>query len=326
MIDHDTRAGRLAWLRANVQHGYAGRPGTSPGQPFQPGAITGGLEGPTVRCSIIAELRAALDLPTPAWVVWTGTGVQNIRDGYKRERITDGRLIIQRDNKTLISGGLPLGLVRNGLRIDRAMNVVVSGVSVGTVKGDAFEISESRVIALHACSAGLWTDGAFDIVRGSTDVLLKGCHIVGSGKAKKGCLIGADDRPFVFHHHHDYAHLGLLDDRHTRVTLDGCTFENVAVRTPLVRHGRVVLVNHRIIGGGKGPLVEARTGGRILWESGEVVRAGGRPVVAASYRSQDTVTPGRLYVAPAVRLNGATVQANWTPTAAEAMDMLRMRA
>lgn len=71
-------------------------------------------------------------------------------------------------------------------------------------------------------------------------------------------------------------------DHDSRDALDGCTFEYVAARTPLVRHGRVVLSDHRIVCGGK-----------------------------------------QLYVAPAVRLNGATVQANWTPTAAEALDMLR---
>ena len=313
MADHDSRSARLAWLRANAQHGYAGRPGASPGQPFQPGAITGGLEGPTMYCDTIAQLRDALDMAAPAWIVWTGHG---------RHRL-DERLWIRRDNKTIACPDAPLSLMGHGLRIDRAMNVIVSDVGVNGVSGDAFEVSESRVIALVDCLAAAWTDGAIDIVRGSTDVLLFCCYVEGGGKAKKGCLIGADDRPHARQFAGSLAHLGLLDDRLTRVTLHGCTFENVAARTPLARHGRVVLTDHQVRGGGKGPLVEARTGARILWQSGEVQQVEGRPVVAASHTSQDTVTRGQLYVAFGVRLNGATVQTNWKPTAAEALDMLR---
>ena len=65
MIDHDTRAGRLAWLRANVQHGYAGRPGHNPGQPFAPGPVTGGALGPTVHVRTRQELIQAAAAPGP---------------------------------------------------------------------------------------------------------------------------------------------------------------------------------------------------------------------------------------------------------------------
>jgi len=306
MIDHDTRAGRLAWLRANVQHGYAGRPGTSPGQPFQPGAITGGLDGPTRYVDTIPALRAALDDPAPAWVVWTGRGIHRL----------DDQLLIRRDNKTLVPTEYgALVLTGRGLRIDRAMNVAVSGVGALSQTGDAFEVSESRVIAIHCCFAMQWTDGGIDVVRGSTDVLIKDCSVEGGGVAKKGCLIGADDRPHARQFTGTLAHLGLLDDRQTRVTLDGCTFENVAARTPLVRHGRVVLVNHRVIGGGKGPLVESRTRARVMWLSGSVT---GDVVVAATSHGPDARVPGLLYVSPQVKLNGKVIQgATWTPSGDE---------
>jgi len=316
MIDHDTRAGRLAWLRS-VRRGPAGWPSRTATEMVRAGAITGGgVDAPTVVATTLDQLRAAVERPEPLWIIARPSAGGRLREPLRLER----------DNKTIIA---PEGLTLTGygLRFERVMNVIVHGVSAADVKGDAFEISSSHVVLLSDCRAEAWTDGAFDVVRGSGAVTLLKCTAQGGGKAKKGCLIGANDRP----HTRDFrgtglAHLGLLDDRQTRVTLDGCTFEGVAARTPLVRHGRVVLVNHRITGGGKGPLVEARTNARVLWESGEVQQVGGRPVVVASHTSQDTVTRGQLYVGIAVRLNGATVQGNWTPTAAEALDMLRLPA
>jgi len=314
MIDHDDRNARLAWLRANAQHGYAGRPGASPGQPFQPGAITGGLEGPTVRVSTLAGLRAALDAPGPAWIVW--------ERGEKAVSMSD-RLTIRRDNKTLF--GLGLSTTGRGVRVDRAMNVIVHGICCFSASGDGFEVSESRVVAIVDCAAVGFHDGGIDIVRGSTDVLVRGCSVMGSSsQPRKGCLIGSDDKPHARQFTGSLGHLGLLDDRQTRVTMQDCLFSGVAVRAPLARHGRVVLEDHRIIGGGKGPMVEARTNARILWASGRVDRLGDRPAIAASHTSQDTVTRGQLYVAPAVNLGGSTVQTNWRPTTAEALDMLRM--
>lgn len=294
-----------AFTRGRV--GWAARPGYSPGQPFQPGAITGGLNGTTIEARTPAELRSAIAHPGPVWII-----AHPEAGGRQRER-----LVIARDNLTLI--GLPgFLLTGHGIRIDRAMNVAICGVTVAGASGDAFEVSESRVVLLSACEAKGFTDGGIDIVRGSTDVSIVDCTVSGG---EKGCLIGADDRPHVRQFTGSLAHLGAIDDRHTRVWLEGCTFIGAKVRTPLVRHGCATLIDHSIIGGGKGPLVESRTGARVLWVSGQVQRTGGRPELAASFRSQDTVTVGRLYVAPGVHLGGSTVQTNWSPTAAQLADM-----
>lgn len=286
--------------------GYTARPGVNPGQPFQPGAITGGMAGPTIVVHTLDELRAALDLPGPAWIIASPTAGGHLTD----------RLWIRTSNKTLIA---PDGIIlRNrGLRIDRAMNVAIYGLTVQGVQGDAIEISESRVVAVAGCRVSGWTDGGIDIVRGSTDVLISGCRVEGGGKAKKGMLICADDTPYQVT---IPGALGRLDDRQTRVTLENNTFIGVQARCPLVRHGRVTLRNHHIAGGGKSGLVEARTGARVLWESGRVSQHSGRPVIAATYRGQDAVTAGFLYVAPGVDLGGATAQANWAPTAREILE------
>lgn len=298
------RAERLTWL-ARFRQGFAARPGSSPGQPFQPGAITGGLEGPTVEARTPAELDAAVRTPGPVWIIaYPEAG------GKRRER-----LVIDRDNLTLIA---PQGLTltRRGVLITRAMNVCLHGVTVNGASGaDAFEVSESRVVALDKCTARRWTgDGAFDVVRGSTDVLLNGCVADGGRKA---VLIAADPHPYVFDYRGDlrYRHLGIVDDRQARVTMRDCRIRATSARSPLARHGVVVLEDHWIIGGGKNQL-EAREGARVVWLSGGAVDLAGKPV--ATDRGADATAPGRLYVAPGVDLGGATVRAAaWQPTAGE---------
>lgn len=298
---------RAAWL-AHFRQGFAGRPGVNPGQPFQPGAITGGAKGPTIVASTPDALQDALDMPGPAWVVvdaveWT-----------LREDI-----VIRADNKTLVGGSrFGLTLQDRGIRIDRAMNVAVANVRVQDARRDAFEVSQSRVVALAYCSAAAWGDGGIDIVRGSTDVAVIRCTIT---HGVKGMLIGASDTPVSNQMSGRHAHLGLLDDRQTRVSLHGCGISFVQVRAPLVRHGLVTLEDHWIIGGGKHGLIEARTGARVVWLSGGVARSQGRPIQAATDRGQSAKVGGHLYVAPGVDLDGATVQASWAPTAAELLAM-----
>lgn len=295
---------RAAWL-ARFRQGFAGRPGSSPGQPFQPGAITGGLEGPTVEARTPAELDAAIRTPGPVWIIaYPSAG------GQRRER-----LVIDRDNLTIIApNGLTLS--RRGVLITRAMNVCVHGVTVDGASGaDAFEVSESRVVALANCTARRWTgDGGVDVVRGSTDVLLNECLL---SDGRKGTLIAADPHPYVRDYRGDLAlrHLGIVDDRQTRITMRGCRFYRVAARSPLARHGVVVLEDHWVGGGGK-LQVEAREGARIVWVSGGVLLLAGKPV--ATDRGADATAPGRLYVAPGVDLGWATVRAEpWQPAAAE---------
>ena len=45
---------RLEWNRVFAQ-GFAGRPGANPGQPFKPGAISGGLNAPLVEATSPAD-------------------------------------------------------------------------------------------------------------------------------------------------------------------------------------------------------------------------------------------------------------------------------
>lgn len=298
---------RAAWL-AHFRQGFAGRPGVNPGQPFQPGAITGGVDGPTVEVRTPAELDAAMATPGPVWIIaYPSAG------GRRPER-----LVIDRDNVTLIAPHW-LTFHRRGLLISRAMNVCVYGVvAFKSAAHDAIEISESRVWSLVNCRAEEFTgDGGIDIVRGSTDGHLEDCRAT---SGKKGCLIGADARPFVADHRGDLAlrHLGIMDDRQIRVSMRGCVFSSIAARSPLVRHGAVVLEDHWVQWGGKNQ-VEARDGARVAWLSGGVYGMGGKAV--ATDRGRDRATDGRLYVAPGVRLNGATATANWQPTAG---DMLAM--
>jgi len=292
-----------AQLVRTASLGFAGRPGVNPGQPFQPGAVTGGLAGPLMVVRTDLELRLALDRPHSAWVVWAGP--PTLRLG--------GPLVIRMDNKTLVG---PLTLTGHGVRVDRAMNVIVCDVKADDLSGDAFEVSSSRVVSVVNANGRNWTDGAIDIVRGSTDVSVINAYIYGGGKAKKGSLVGGDDKPWTGNPLPGI--LGPLDDRHARVSYIGCTFENVAARAPLARHGIVHLHAHRIIGGGKRGLIEARTGARVVWLSGGVQRVGGRPFQAATDRGHSAKIGGRLYVAPGVQLDGATVQsAPWQPAAGE---------
>lgn len=302
---------RAAWL-ARFRQGFAARPGSSPGQPFQPGAISGGAKGPTIVASTQSDLFDALAMPGPAWIVALPSAGGRLAE----------RLDFTRDNKTLIA---PHGLEieRRGLRLVEVMNVAIHGVTARNVAGDAFEFVSSRVAAFSECLAEGWTDGAFDSVEGSTDITLIGCIAKGGPKAKKGMLVGKSPVPFQ----RDYTgtakhHLGLMDDRFARLTLIDCTFEGVHVRTPLVRHGLVEIRGGKVVGGGKGPLVEARDGGRILWLSGRVERRGGRPQLAATWLGPDSEgRGGQLYVAPGVQMGGATVDANWQPTAGELLAM-----
>lgn len=302
---------RAAWL-AHFRQGFAGRPGVNPGQPFQPGAVSGGAKGPTIVASTHGDLVDALAMPGPAWIVALPSAGGRLAE----------RLDFTRDNKTLIA---PHGLdiERRGLRLVEVMNVAIHGVTARNVAGDAFEFVSSRVATFSDCVAEGWTDGAFDSVEGATDITLIGCTAKGGGKAKKGMLVGKSPVPF----RRDYTgtnkhHLGPMDDRFARLTLIDCTFEGVHVRTPLVRHGLVEIRGGKVVGGGKGPLVEARDGGRILWLSGRVERRGGRPQLVATWRGPDSEgRGGQLYVAPGVQLGGATVDANWQPTAGELMSM-----
>lgn len=299
---------RAAWL-SRFRQGFAGRPGTSPGQAFQPGAITGGLKGPTIVASTQSDLVDALAMPGPAWIVALPSAGGRLAE----------RLDFTRDNKTLIA---PHGIEieRRGLRLVEVMNVAIHGVTVRNVVGDAFEFVSSRVAAFSDCHAEDWTDGAWDSVEGATDITLIGCIARGGGKAKKGMLVGKSPAPFT----RDYRgtnkhHLGLMDDRFARLSLINCRFEGVHVRTPLVRHGLVTLEQHTVVGGGKGPLVEARDGGRVAWLSGRVEQLEGRPQLAATWLGPDAGRGGHLYVAPGVRLGGARVETNVDRAGAEVL-------
>lgn len=301
----DFRAGRLAWLRS-VRRGPAGWPSRTATETVRAGAITGGgVDAPTVVATTLDQLRAAVERPEPLWIIARPSAGGRLREPLRLER----------DNKTIIA---PEGLTLTGygLRFERVMNVIVHGVSAVGVKGDAFEISSSHVVLLSDCRAEAWTDGAFDVVRGSGAVTLLKCTAQGGGKAKKGCLIGASDQPFVEDLRGTaWHHLGVRSDLDTEVALIGCWFRGVQVRDPLARYALVYLINHHVEGGGKAPKVESRTRARVMWLSGS---ATGDVVVAATSHGPDARVPGLLYVSPQVKLNGKVIEgATWTPSGDE---------
>lgn len=296
---NDSPVLRAAYLRS-LRRGFAGRPGISPGQPINFGAITGGLAGPLIICGDQGHLRAALAAPGPAWILVRPSAGGRLR----------GDLEIRTDNKTIIA---PEGVTftGGGLRVREAVNVAVVGLTFDAPEEDGIGLRRCRVVSIMGCTVRRWGDGALDSTDGSSDVSVLGCLFEDGAK---GILVEANDAPF----RQDYSggprpYLGMVDSRYARVSFIGCRTRRVKVRHPLVRHGLVTLEDHHVEDPGKQAAVEARTNARVMWLSGSYRGPG----IAATYRGQDAKVHGRMYVAPQVDLGGARADVNWTPSAAE---------
>lgn len=294
--------------------GFAGKPGTSPGQTAQPGPVSGGSQSPVVRVASTADhgpgsIRDALERPGGLWVYVDQPLSIRLKSPI---RIASG-------NKTLIAtsptGERLLTLLDYGIRVEATMNVALSGVHVVDASGDGFEISRSRVIHLHNCWAHGFTDGGIDIVRGSTDVTVSETLI---STGKKAVLIGASDTPVS----EDVPGLGRMDDRFTRVTFVNVAIEGASVRCPMVRHAEMVEIFGATINClAEGAIVESNSGARVRLVSGRVIRNRQNTILAS-----DRVPgryPGNIWVAPGFDTAGLGVVSNWPDGALYPMEPFR---
>lgn len=296
-----------AWTRI-FRLGFAGKPGRTQGEPVPFGSISGGRRGTPYRVwnsldSGPGSLRDALESKAALWI-------------YVDSPLTielSRPIEVQYGNKTLI-GSKPQGdrlvtLLGYGLRVRRTYNVAISGVTVVDADGDAFEITESRVVHLHNCHALGFSDGGIDIVRGSTDVTISETAITTGIKAM---LIGASPTPFV---RDNGGVLGVLSDTNTRVTLWRVWFDS-STRMPLVRHAEAIEIFEATMRAMSGaPMVESSHGAHVRLVSGSVVPTH-KSRIAASGDPAGRL-PGFLYVGPAFDAAGhEIIAANWSEAAA----------
>jgi pectate lyase len=207
------------------------------------GAATGGLAGPTITVTNLADagpgsLRQALETPGPAWVVFGVDGAIQLRHPIR----------IQSD-KTVDGRGRSIELQWRGLEIIGSRNVVVSNLRFRDGRADALSVRKgARQVWLDHLTLADFEDGLIDITHGASDVTVSWSRFE---QHNKGMLIGGNpwDR----------------GDVEIRVTLHHLYFVDVLRRLPKLRFGRAHAFNN-MIQGWSGPAIELAFGGQLRLE------------------------------------------------------------